>query len=203
MGKGSNVAKANAARARNAKEQGKSKEEREASKAKAEKDRNAKKCLVCLQTFMISSKDKLLYDHVVAKHDKLIKEPEKCFPHLKGFDPNAPEPTGIAVAQAAAKKKVKKVRLRRLRLDPRAPPARLTALYPHAGRRLLRCEVYRPSERRGRDRVPHKDRARGRRGTKGAGARRDAAGPAAGGPSAGVNKFVIVKRPPGRWDSFV
>ena len=44
----------------------------------------------------------------VAKHDKLIKEPEKCFPHLKGFDPNAPEPTGIAVAQAAAKKKVKK-----------------------------------------------------------------------------------------------
>ena len=132
MGKGSNVAKANAARARNAKEQGKSKEEREASKAKAEKDRNAKKCLVCLQTFMISSKDKLLYDHVVAKHDKLIKEPEKCFPHLKGFDPNAPEPTGIAVAQAAAKKKVKKVRLRRLRLDPRAPPARLTALYPHA-----------------------------------------------------------------------
>ena len=87
MGKGSNVAKANAARARNAKEQGKSKEEREASKAKAEKDRNAKKCLVCLQTFMISSKDKLLYDHVVAKHDKLIKEPEKCFPHLKGFDP--------------------------------------------------------------------------------------------------------------------
>ena len=42
------------------------KEEREASKAKAEKDRNAKKCLVCLQTFMISSKDKLLYDHVVA-----------------------------------------------------------------------------------------------------------------------------------------
>ena len=102
MGKGSNVAKANAARARNAKEQGKSKEEREASKAKAEKDRNAKKCLVCLQTFMISSKDKLLYDHVVAKHDKLIKEPEKCFPHLKGFDPNAPEPTGIAVAQAAA-----------------------------------------------------------------------------------------------------
>ena len=108
MGKGSNVAKANAARARNAKDQGKSKEEREASKAKAEKDRNAKKCLVCLQTFMISSKDKLLYDHVVAKHDKLIKEPEKCFPHLKGFDPNAPEPTGIAVAQAAAKKKVKK-----------------------------------------------------------------------------------------------
>ena len=81
MGKGSNVAKANAARARNAKDQGKSKEEREASKAKAEKDRNAKKCLVCLQTFMISSKDKLLYDHVVAKHDKLIKEPEKCFPH--------------------------------------------------------------------------------------------------------------------------
>ena len=44
----------------------------------------------------------------VAKHDKLIKEPEKCFPHLKGFDPNAPEPTGIAIAQTAAKKKVKK-----------------------------------------------------------------------------------------------
>ena len=33
---------------------------------------------------------------------------------------------------AAKKKKKKKVRLRRLRLDPRAPPARLTALYPHA-----------------------------------------------------------------------
>ena len=41
---------------------------------------------------------------------------------------------------AAKKKKKKKVRLRRLRLDPRAPPARLTALYPHAeeGRRFVR-----------------------------------------------------------------
>ena len=47
------------------------------------------------------------------------------------------EPTA---AKKKKKKKKKKVRLRRLRLDPRAPPARLTALYPHAeeGRRFVR-----------------------------------------------------------------
>ena len=49
---------------------------------------------------------------VTAKHDKLVKEPEKCFPSLKGFDPNAtdpaPAPGGIKTAQAAAKKKVVK-----------------------------------------------------------------------------------------------
>ena len=48
------------------------------------------------------------------------------------------EPT--ATKKKKKKKKKKKVRLRRLRLDPRAPPARLTALYPHAeeGRRFVR-----------------------------------------------------------------
>ena len=53
---------------------------------------------------------------------------------------NAAAPAEGGEPTAAKKKKKKKVRLRRLRLDPRAPPARLTALYPHAeeGRRFVR-----------------------------------------------------------------
>ena len=48
----------------------------------------------------------------------------------EALDAAAPAEGGESTA--AKKKKKKKVRLRRLRLDPRAPPARLTALYPHA-----------------------------------------------------------------------
>ena len=44
-----------------------------------------------MQTFLVSATNKQLYTHVTAKHDKISKEPEKCFPCLKGFDPNAPE----------------------------------------------------------------------------------------------------------------
>mmetsp|Transcript_29977 Transcript_29977/g.96724 ORF Transcript_29977/g.96724 Transcript_29977/m.96724 type:complete len:130 (+) Transcript_29977:136-525(+) len=101
MGKGSNVAKANAAREKNLKDKGKSPEERAAAKAKADKDKQAYKCLICLQTFLVSSTDGVLFNHVTSKHDKLEKEPEKCFPKLKGFDPSAP----AAAAPAAVSKK--------------------------------------------------------------------------------------------------
>mmetsp|Transcript_713 Transcript_713/g.898 ORF Transcript_713/g.898 Transcript_713/m.898 type:complete len:128 (-) Transcript_713:269-652(-) len=104
MGKGSNVAKANAARERNAKDKGKTPEERAAAKAKAEKDKAAHKCEICLQTFMVSSTDKALFMHVTSKHDKLTSEPEKCFPRLKGYDPNAP-PAPAPAAPAPVKKK--------------------------------------------------------------------------------------------------
>jgi hypothetical protein len=59
-----------------------------------------------MQTFLVSATNKQLYTHVTAKHDKISKEPEKCFPCLKGFDPNAPAPA--AAAPAPAKKKVAK-----------------------------------------------------------------------------------------------
>lgn len=103
MGKGSNVAKAHAARERNAKEATKTPEERAAAKKKADADKQANKCLVCLQTFMINAKDQLLFEHITARHDKLRCEPEKCFPKLKGYDPAKP-----AAAAPAAKTIVKK-----------------------------------------------------------------------------------------------
>ena len=59
-----------------------------------------------MQTFLVSATNKQLYTHVTAKHDNIAKEPEKCFPCLKGFDPNAPAPA--AAAPAPAKKKVAK-----------------------------------------------------------------------------------------------
>ena len=40
---------------------------------------------------MISTKPSGLFLHVKSKHDKEVSTPEKCFPCLKGFDPNAPE----------------------------------------------------------------------------------------------------------------
>ena len=55
-----------------------------------------------------------LYLHVKSKHDKELATPEKCFPCLKGFDPDAKAAPaaggggGIKVAQGAAKKKVSK-----------------------------------------------------------------------------------------------
>ena len=61
-----------------------------------------------MQTFLVSATLKQLHQHVTAKHDKLEKEPEKCFPQLKGFDPNAPAPAAAAAAAAPAKKKAPK-----------------------------------------------------------------------------------------------
>ena len=60
-----------------------------------------------MQTFLVSATLKQLHQHVTAKHDKLEKEPEKCFPQLKGFDPNAPAPAAAAAA-APLKKAPKK-----------------------------------------------------------------------------------------------
>lgn len=98
------MAKAAAAREKNLKDKGKTPEERAAAKAKADKDKQAFKCAICLQTFLISSTPAVLFNHVKSKHDKFDKEPDKCFPSLKGFDPNAPAPAA-AVAPVAAKKK--------------------------------------------------------------------------------------------------
>ena len=56
MGKGSNVQKAQAARERNAKKQGKSEEERKAASAKAAKDATAFMCQLCRQTFMVNAR---------------------------------------------------------------------------------------------------------------------------------------------------
>ena len=64
--------------------------------------------------FTISTKPAGLFLHVKSKHDKEEKTPEKCFPCLKGFDPDAKAAPaaggggGIKVAQGAAKKKVSK-----------------------------------------------------------------------------------------------
>ncbi|KAL7574617.1 hypothetical protein ACA910_002969 [Epithemia clementina (nom. ined.)] len=117
MGKGSNVQKKQQAQLRNAKDRGKTEEERKAAAAKATVDKAAFKCELCLQTFMISSKPPLLWQHVQAKHPAGTS-PTACFPELlKDFDPN--DPLGekkaaelkAAAAQAAAvpvKKKVVK-----------------------------------------------------------------------------------------------
>mmetsp|Transcript_1739 Transcript_1739/g.5236 ORF Transcript_1739/g.5236 Transcript_1739/m.5236 type:complete len:139 (-) Transcript_1739:8-424(-) len=107
---GGNAQKSAAAREKNMKAKGKTAEERAASKAKAEKDKCGFKCLICMQTFLVSATPKQLFTHVTSKHDKLTATPEQCFACLKGFDPNAAhtkkEAGALATAQAAAKKKV-------------------------------------------------------------------------------------------------
>lgn len=90
MGKGSNVQKAQAARERNQKKQGKSEEERKASAAKTKADSAAFMCQICRQTFMINAGPLLLYQHVVAKHEAGT-DPASCFASLKDFDPNDKE----------------------------------------------------------------------------------------------------------------
>mmetsp|Transcript_3155 Transcript_3155/g.8538 ORF Transcript_3155/g.8538 Transcript_3155/m.8538 type:complete len:134 (-) Transcript_3155:334-735(-) len=107
MGKGSNVQKAQQARERNAKKMGKTDEERRAASAKARQDSCAKKCIICLQTFMVNSKPPLLYQHIVAKHPDLMNEPTRCFPELAGFDPNDPKGLKAAAAAKDADKKKK------------------------------------------------------------------------------------------------
>mmetsp|Transcript_1252 Transcript_1252/g.804 ORF Transcript_1252/g.804 Transcript_1252/m.804 type:complete len:81 (+) Transcript_1252:45-287(+) len=77
MGKGSNVQKAQAARERNQKKQGKSEEERKAASAKAAKDANAFMCQICRQTFMVNARPPLLYQHVISKHEPGT-DPKTC-----------------------------------------------------------------------------------------------------------------------------
>lgn len=90
MGKGSNVQKAQAARERNQKKQGKSDEERKAAKAKADADAAAFCCKLCKQTFMVNAKPPVLYLHVTSKHEPGT-DPATCFDILKDFDPNDPK----------------------------------------------------------------------------------------------------------------
>ena len=109
MGKGSNVQKAQAARERNQKKEGKSAEERKAAKAKADKDAAAYCCMLCKQTFMVNAKPPVLYLHVTSKHEPGT-DPAACFASLKDFDPNDPkgEKKAAAAAAAAKPKKSKK-----------------------------------------------------------------------------------------------
>jgi hypothetical protein len=86
MGKGSNVQKAQAARERNAKKAGKSPEELKAASDKARKDAEAKKCQICLQTFMVNAPNTTLYQHITAKHPD-VTDLTACFTELAGFDP--------------------------------------------------------------------------------------------------------------------
>eukprot|EP00529_Nitzschia_sp_RCC80_P042095 CAMPEP_0113492150 /NCGR_PEP_ID=MMETSP0014_2-20120614/27923_1 /TAXON_ID=2857 /ORGANISM="Nitzschia sp." /LENGTH=134 /DNA_ID=CAMNT_0000385963 /DNA_START=157 /DNA_END=561 /DNA_ORIENTATION=- /assembly_acc=CAM_ASM_000159 len=111
MGKGSNVQKAQQARERNQKKMGKSKDELKAASAKAAADAAAKQCTLCLQTFMISSRPPLLYQHITSKHPECAQTPEKCFAELAGFDPNDPKGEKAAAkekAEAAKKAATKK-----------------------------------------------------------------------------------------------
>eukprot|EP00568_Trieres_chinensis_P006813 CAMPEP_0183298302 /NCGR_PEP_ID=MMETSP0160_2-20130417/5365_1 /TAXON_ID=2839 ORGANISM="Odontella Sinensis, Strain Grunow 1884" /NCGR_SAMPLE_ID=MMETSP0160_2 /ASSEMBLY_ACC=CAM_ASM_000250 /LENGTH=134 /DNA_ID=CAMNT_0025460311 /DNA_START=68 /DNA_END=472 /DNA_ORIENTATION=- len=110
MGKGSNVQKAQAARERNAKKEGKSVEERKAARDKASKDASAFMCLLCRQTFMVNARMPVLYTHVISKHEAGT-DPASCFPQLKDFDPNDPKgekKTTTASSKPAAVKKKKK-----------------------------------------------------------------------------------------------
>ena len=106
MGKGSNVQKAQAARERNQKKQGKTEEERKAASEKAKKDASAFICGICKQNFMVNARPPVLYLHVTSKHDPGT-DPVACFPILEGFDPNDPkgEKKAAAEKEAAAKKK--------------------------------------------------------------------------------------------------
>ncbi|KAJ1463328.1 hypothetical protein M885DRAFT_504989 [Pelagophyceae sp. CCMP2097] len=105
---GGNAQKSAAAREKNLKEKGQTDEDRAASRAKQEKDKAAFKCAICLQTFLVTSKPEALYLHVTAKHDKEVATPEKCFPSLKGFDPNKPVAAAAAAPVVVKKKVVKK-----------------------------------------------------------------------------------------------
>ncbi|KAL7466428.1 hypothetical protein ACHAXS_006721 [Conticribra weissflogii] len=107
MGKGSNVQKAQAARERNQKKQGKTEEERRAASAKAKQDASAYMCKICRQTFMVNAKAQLLYLHVTSKHDGT--DPGACFDSLVGYDPNDPEGKNSGGSQQTVNVAPKKV----------------------------------------------------------------------------------------------
>jgi hypothetical protein len=101
-----NGQKSAAARERNAKQQGKTEEERRAASLKAAKDAQAHKCQLCLMTFMVNVKPPTLLDHVVKKHPAGT-DPASCFSSLQGYDPNAPAPAPVAASTAPPKPKPK------------------------------------------------------------------------------------------------
>lgn len=103
---GGNGQKSAAARERNAKQQGKTEEERRAASLKAAKDAQAHKCQLCLMTFMVNVKPPTLLDHVVKKHPAGT-DPASCFSSLQGYDPNAPAPAPVAASTAPPKPKPK------------------------------------------------------------------------------------------------
>lgn len=112
MGKGSNVQKAQQARERNQKKEGKSDEERRAAAAKAKADSTAFVCEKCKQAFMVNARPPVLYLHVCTKHKP--EEFKECFPvALANFDPDDPNGEKAAAAakkaeaERAAKKKAK------------------------------------------------------------------------------------------------
>lgn len=75
-------------------------------------DKAAFQCELCKQTFMISSRPPLLWQHVQAKHPAGTS-PQACFPVLlKDFDPNDPlglnKPAEPVAAAPVVKKKVVK-----------------------------------------------------------------------------------------------
>ena len=105
---GGNGQKSAAARERNAKQVGKTDEERKAAAAKEAKDAQAHKCQLCLMTFMVNVKPPTLLDHVLKKHPAGT-DPASCFSSLRGYDPNAPAPAPVAASTAPPKPKPKAV----------------------------------------------------------------------------------------------
>tara|TARA_B100000475_G_scaffold156139_1_gene116962 strand:- start:92 stop:493 length:402 start_codon:yes stop_codon:yes gene_type:complete len=102
MARGNQAIKSQERNAKAAAAAGKSPEERAAAKKKVEQDKTANQCAVCKQTFLVNASDLQLYQHVLTKHDKDASTPEKFFPKLKGYDPNAK----AAPAAAAKREKV-------------------------------------------------------------------------------------------------
>jgi hypothetical protein len=76
MGKGSNVQKAQAARERNAKKEGKSPEERAASAKKAAADNAAFICNTCKMSFMVNVQKKVSFNARVSTY--LGRETRTC-----------------------------------------------------------------------------------------------------------------------------
>ena len=103
---GGNAQKSAAARAKNLKDVGRTAEDRKIAAAKIEKDGQAFRCLICMQTFMVNVKPPTLLLHVTAKHPGT--EPTMCFASLKGFDPNAPAVAPVVATKAPIKPKKKK-----------------------------------------------------------------------------------------------
>lgn len=96
---GGNAQKSAIARERNAKNAGKSEDERKAANAKATKDATAFACKICRSTFMVNVTPPTLYLHVTSKHPAGTN-PTDCFDKLAGFDPD--DPKGLKKAAVAA-----------------------------------------------------------------------------------------------------
>ncbi len=82
MGKG-NVARANLARERNAKNEAAHVTTAEDRK-KNQKAATAHICAVCMQSFSNTAREKELTEHIESKHSKLQKTLLECFPSYTG-----------------------------------------------------------------------------------------------------------------------